>query len=279
MSLSVQPSASLCWAQTIRVADSDLWPPPVTAQVLFLTFGRWTEVSNYISGMLCTSRPDPCGSLSLDWSSLLHLQITNYLSKYLPFQISLMTGCSARPPGPTSISPWIRAGGSVCSVLPLPVHSSEQLEGLWKKRNQIKPSLWLKPSYDFLLNLKEWHHTPPWPLRLRETQPLPTCLRLSVALCFSPPLSSQTHHLSTCHRALALASLCLNPASTGAGFICLSGSRTSTASLPGAPSPVLGRDWRERSTVLLFSSIWHSSRNRQRGNNKYTSKTDLSHAT
>ena len=94
-----------------------------------------------------------------------------------------------------------------------------------------------------------------------------------------PPLSSQTHHLCTCHRDLALASLGLNPDSTGAGFICLPGSRTSTARLPGAPSPVLGIGWWERETVLLFSSIWHSSRSRQRGNKKYTSKIDLSSAT
>ena len=157
MSLSVQPPESLCWAQTIRVANSDLWSPPVTSQVLFPTFGSWAEVSNYISGMLCTPRLDLCASLGPDWSSLLHLQIINL---YLPSQTSSTTGCSGRPPGPASISPWTRAGGSACSLWPHPMHSSEQLEGLWKNRNQIKLLLCLRPSYDFLLNLKGWHPHP-----------------------------------------------------------------------------------------------------------------------
>ena len=276
MSLSVQPPESLCWAQTIRVANSDLWPPPATSQVLFPTFGHWAEVSNYISGMLCTPRLDLWGSLSLDWSSLLHVQITNL---YLPSQTSSTTGCSGRPPGPTSISPWTRAGGSACSLRPHPMRSSEQLEGLWKNINQIKLLLCLKPSYDFLLNLKWWHPRPTiaseasWDptsahpsdaisitlLRLLHSRLKPTTCAPAIGPCTRLPLPEPWQHWHWVY---------LPP-----------GSRTSTERLPGALSPVLGIGWWERETVLLFSSIWHSNRSRQRGNKKYTSKTDLSSAT
>ena len=68
ISLSFQPSESICRAQTICTTDSYVWPPPVTTGAFFHIYklALPSRSSNYIAGMLCTSRVETCSSLCLD---------------------------------------------------------------------------------------------------------------------------------------------------------------------------------------------------------------------